>query len=256
MSHFSVMVMTIDGSLDVDDLLEPYSEDNGRAPWIEYTRQEAIDYVRKNYSGFNEKTDEECWKCMAEGYEVIDKIGNLYATYNPDSKWDWWVDGGSWEGFLRLKDGTRANFAKIKDIDFSLDEEAYNKALHFWDVVVEHKPLKPDEQPLFNIYSEDYYREFFGSRENYVRRQAAFHIFAVVTSDGIWYEPSEVGCFGMSDETPESAQKQGDNFIKNFIDGKDAETMITVVDCHIQGKGETNGGIQNSSAINTLSTGA
>ena len=233
MSHFSVMVMTTDGSLDVDDLLEPYSEDNRRAPWIEYTKQEAIDYVRKNYSGFNKKTDEECWKYMAEGYEVIDKAGNLYATYNPDSKLDYWITGGQWEGFLRLKDGTHANSAKIKDVDFSLDEEVYNKALHFWDVVVEHKPLEPDEQPLFTIYTEDYYREFFGNRENYARRQASFRTHAVVTSNGIWYEPGEVGWFGMSDETPESAQEWDDNFIKNFIDGEDAETTITIVDCHI-----------------------
>ena len=232
MSHFSVLVFTEYDGLSLDELLEPYYEGNTRAPWIEFSRQEVIDYVRKNYSGFDDKSDEECWRYMTEDC-ITDKKGNIYSTANPDAKWDYWIKGGRWEGFLRLKDGSHANSAKIKDVDFSLDEEAYNKALHFWDVVVEHKPLEPDEQPLFNIYSEDYYREFFGSRENYARRQAAFHTFAVVTSDGIWCEKGECGWFGLSSATPEEAENWENNFIKNFIDGEDAETTITIVDCHI-----------------------
>ena len=232
MSHFSVLVFTEDEGLDVDELLEPYYEGNTRAPWIEFSRQEAIDYVRKNYSGFNEKTDEECWRYMAEDC-ITDKKGNIYSTANPDAKWDYWIKGGRWGGFLRLKDGTRANSAKIKDVDFSLDEEAYNNALHFWDVVVEHKPLEPDEQFPFGIYNEDYYRAFYGNRENYARRQASFYTFAVVTSDGIWCEKGECGWFGQSSETPEEAENWENNFIKKFIDGEDAETTITIVDCHI-----------------------
>ena len=233
MSHFNVMVMTTDDSLSIEELLEPYYEGNRRAPWIEFSRQGAIDYVREHYPKFKDKTDNECWQYMAEDYKTIDKDGNLYATYNPDARLDYWLEGGRWNGQLLLKDGTRANSAKIKDIDFSLNQEEYKRALRFWDIIVNHKPLEPDEKKPFNLWNDEYYREFYGTRENYARRHASFHTHAVVTSDGLWLEPGEVGWFGMDNSTPESARDWEDNFLKNFIEGEDPETTITIVDCHI-----------------------
>ena len=206
MSHFNVMVMTTDDSLSIEELLEPYYEGNTRAPWIEFSRQGAIDYIREHNPGFKDKTDDECWQYMARDYDTIDKAGNLYATYNPDSRWDYWLEGGRWNGLLRLKDGTRANSAKIKDIDFSLDQEEYKRSLRFWDIIVDHKPLEPDEKKPFQFWKEEYYREYFGDRETYARRMAQFSTAAVVTSDGIWCERGTVGWFGCSDETPEEAQ--------------------------------------------------
>ena len=90
MSHFSVLVFTEDDGLGVEELLEPYYEGNDRAPYIEYTKQEAIDYMRERHPEFNDKTDEECWKYMAEGC-ITDKKGNIYSTANPDAKWDYWI---------------------------------------------------------------------------------------------------------------------------------------------------------------------
>ena len=232
MSHFSVLVFTEDDGLSVDELLEPYYEGNTRAPYIEYTKQEAIDYVRKHYPDFNDKSDEKCWKFMAEGY-ITDKKGNIYSTANPDAKWDWYVEGGRWENFLKLKDGTRATSAKLRDVDFSIDEAVYEKALRYWDLVVEHKPLEPGEEMPFSMYNEKYYKDFYGDRETYARRQAGFHAFAVVTSDGLWIESAHMSWFAWTDATPESAADWESNFIKNFIDGEDPEKRITVVDCHI-----------------------
>ena len=232
MSHFSVLVFTEDDGLGIEELLEPYYEGNDRAPYIEYTKQEAIDYVRKNYPAFKDKTDEECWKFMAEGC-ITDKKGNIYSTANPDAHWDWWLEGGRWEGELKLKDGTRVNSAKIRDLDFSPDQDEYNKALRFWDIVVDHKPLEPDEKMPLSFWNEKYYRETYGTRENYARRQAAFHTYAVVTSDGIWCSPGDVGWFGMSDESPDEAADWENNFVKNFIDGEDENKTVTIVDCHI-----------------------
>ena len=92
MSHFVVAVLHEEDQ-NVEELLEPYDEGNTRAPWIEFSRQEAIDYVRKNYSGFVNCSDDECWEYMSTGY-ITDRAGNLYTTSNPDGKWDWWVEGG------------------------------------------------------------------------------------------------------------------------------------------------------------------
>ena len=233
MSHFSVMVMTTNDSSSIEELLEPYYEGNSRAPWIEFSRQGAIDYIREHNPEFKNKSDDECWQYMARDYETIDKAGNLYATYNPDARWDYWIEGGRWNGLLRLKDGTRANSAKIQDIDFTLDQEEYKRALRFWDIIVDHKPLEPDEEKPFQFWKEEYYREYFGDRETYARRMAQFSTAAVVTSDGIWCERGTVGWFGCSDETPEEAQDWDDNFLQHFIEGEDPATTITIVDCHI-----------------------
>ena len=230
--HFSVAVFTTDESPNVDELLEPYYEVNTRAPYIKYTKQEAIDYVKKHYSDFKDKSDDECWEFMADGYST-DKKGNIYSTANPDAKWDWYEKGGRWKNFLRLKDGTRADSAKLKDIDFSINETDYRKALRFWDIFVEHKPLEPNEKMPFSMYQEEYYKEFYGDRETYAKRQSGFYTFAVVTSDGIWFEEANMGWFACADTTPESAADWENNFVKNFIDGENPETILTIVDCHI-----------------------
>ena len=57
MSHFSVLVFTTEDSLSLYELLEPYYEGNTRAPYISYTRQEAIDYARQHYDKFKEEID-------------------------------------------------------------------------------------------------------------------------------------------------------------------------------------------------------
>ena len=232
MSHFSVLVFTEDDGLSIDELLEPYYEGNTRAPYIEYTKQEAIDYVRKNYSDFNNKSDEECWEFMSGGF-ITDKQGNLYSTANPDAKWDWYEEGGRWKDFLRLKDGTRASSAKLKDIDFSPDPEEYAKALHYWSLVVENQPLEPGEEMPFSFYKPEYYKEFYGDCESYAKRQAGFHTFAVITPNGIWYEKGCCVWWGNSDESPEQAQEWEENFVKNFIEGEDGDTVATIIDCHI-----------------------
>ncbi|WP_144628926.1 hypothetical protein [Arthrobacter woluwensis] len=38
------------------------------------------------------------WKhvCRYDDPEDRDADGNLWSTYNPESKWDWWVIGGRW----------------------------------------------------------------------------------------------------------------------------------------------------------------
>lgn len=91
------------------------------------------------------------------------------------------------------------------------------------------------------MYKAEYYKDFYGDRETYARRQAGFHTFAVVTSDGIWLEEANMGWFAWTDATPKSAADWENNFIKNFIDGEDPEKRITVVDCHVQSTRETAG---------------
>ena len=231
MSHFTVLVIH-DENTDIEKLLAPYEESLKVAPYQVFTRQEAIDFVRKKYSNFRKSTDEECWKYLAEQYKA-DKDGNLFDDSNPNAKWDYWDTEKEWLNILKLKSGEMVNSAKLKDIDFSLDEKDYKKALRFWDIVVEHEPLRPDEKMPFSLYNVDYYHERYGSRENYAQSCATFYTYAVITPNGIWHEPGKMGWFATDNGSPESHYKWKRDFYKNFIEGENEELIFTIVDCHV-----------------------
>ena len=131
MSHFTVLVFTKEDGKTVDELLAPYDEHIEYAPYVKYTKQQAIDHVRKEIEDFKhglyaeylkdpvayeknchssahfdymknifpqklEWTDEECYEDLRKYYEddMVDANGNLLSTYNPNSKWDWYSVGG------------------------------------------------------------------------------------------------------------------------------------------------------------------
>ena len=123
MSHFSVAVLHR-ADQTVEEMLAPYDEELETEIELEYTREEAIKSAREDYTGNEDKTDEECIKFFAEkhGY-ITDKAGNVYAKYNPNARWDWYVIGGRFEDSLRVK-GERLDSARVGEIDFSPDPEA------------------------------------------------------------------------------------------------------------------------------------
>lgn len=87
------------------------------------------------------------WYRVRSDGEVIEVIDRT----NPNKKWDWWVIGGRWTGFFKLKDGATgqlgepglmtdparsgyADIARKSDIDFgAMRDEAANKAAKQWD---------------------------------------------------------------------------------------------------------------------------
>jgi len=144
MSHFSVAVFT-DRTKTVDDLLAPFDENISVPRYIEETKEQAIQRIRKEISDYattglyaqwkadpekyesefgcnidhmnyikNEFpkklnwTDEECYQDAIEFYDEdeLDENGNLTSIYNPNSKWDWYSIGGRFQGMLKAKSGT------------------------------------------------------------------------------------------------------------------------------------------------------
>ena len=114
-----------------DSYLEEYYEGLEVDPYIIYSKQSAIDEAiarhtshydyavkqlkkstlsKESYDYYNKIVNEgpslsrsKAWeKAKGWGYE-IDENDNLLATYNPNSKWDWYSVGGRWSGFLPLK---------------------------------------------------------------------------------------------------------------------------------------------------------
>lgn len=246
MSHYSVAVFHREDQ-DVDELLAPYSENIQVAPYIRYTREQAIQHCKDCWrQDFLEgKSDEDLWQAVAEDYDNrTDEAGNIYSTYNPHSKWDWYCTGGRWGGELKIKEEARAKYggcdeadeARVGDIDFSGNPEEYARALRFWDIVVDGKPKTKEEEEagdFFSIYNEKYYRDYYGDRETYARHVSQWATFAVVTPNGLWHEKGEMGWFGMSSDTPDDAKDWNEHYRERFIDKADPDWILTVVDCHI-----------------------
>lgn len=272
MSHFVVAVIHKEDQY-VDEMLAPYSEYIEVAPYVSRTKKEIINkgwerrkWVEDNQEALikrgegempeywqeylNAKTDEEMY--FVETYEDMlhDDEGNELSTYNPNAKYDWYVIGGRWPGMLKAKKGYHGegsafepnpkkdgfyDSAKIKDIDFSRDENIYKEAKRFWEVVIEKAPLRENESKnsFYTYYNEQYYKDKYGDKESYAKTVASFSTRAVLTSDGIWHEPGEMGWFGMSSESPEEAKKWEEEYWERFIKNADPEMYITIVDCHI-----------------------
>lgn len=186
--------------------LDQYDENMKVEPYVRFTKDEAIDEAKRRhaqsyenaletlkkkdldserYEYFQKILDkglfisyEDAWKEAKEwGYE-IDEDENLLSTYNPDSKWDWWVIGGRWSGFLVLKerdeDGeiVEADQADFDEIDwdymFTHDKipfcyvcpegEWYERGrMGWWAMVSDEKPAQTWEQQFKDfIKSIDY----------------------------------------------------------------------------------------------------
>ena len=234
MSHYTVAVIHHPDQ-DLDELLAPFDENIKVTKYISYSKQQAIAHVRKYWKDVENLSDEECYIKMAADYDddMKDDEGNLYSTYNPQSKWDWYQEGGRWNGLLRRKDtGEECDEGRIGDLVFDLDEEEYKRALRFWEVVVEHKPAE-DGENYYLCYKEEYYKERYGTKENYARRCASFTTYAVLTPDGVWHAPGEMGWFGCSSETDEDSRDWDDHYMERFIESADPDDILTIVDCHI-----------------------
>lgn len=72
MSHYTVAVFHRKDQ-DIDELLAPFSEELKVEPYIVYTKQEAIAKARERYEACKDKTDEECYQFMADGYQTDDE---------------------------------------------------------------------------------------------------------------------------------------------------------------------------------------
>lgn len=182
-------------------------------------------------------------------YDDFDEEGNLLSTYNPNSKWDWYITGGRWSDQLILKNGKRADRAMAGDVDwdamFAVTPEEAKKWSDFWDEYV-LGTLPPeiaafDEKGQtdylrgkygFTFYRPEFYLENYRTKEEYIRRQGLWNTYAVVDEKG-WNEPGEMWWWGLSNATAESKRDWDDNYRARFIDTLDPEDEIQIFDCHI-----------------------
>ena len=169
---------------------------------------------------------------------LLNEAGDLYETFNPDAKWDWYQIGGRWQGSLILKQGKTGfkgtpslltepsehyDGAYVRDIDFERMREWKRKTL---------TPYKEIQKDPF--WTEERIDATYRNEDEYIRRCTTFHTYAVVTPDGEWHAVGEMGWFGFSSESPAVRRKWEQEYHKRFLEpAQENDWYMVIVDCHI-----------------------
>ena len=211
MSHFRVYVFH-DKNTTVSELLAPYDENIKIAPYVLYTKEQAIAKVRSNIETYRDSTykeyledpvkckekwgnnknhidylenkfpkilnwtDEECYEEIAKLYRedgLVAEDGSILSTCNPKSKWDRYQIGGRWSNSIP---GDEVKMSEI--------------------------PIEKIEPP-----------------------------YAFITPDGEWVERGEMGWFGVGSN--EMDKDEWDVKFREYLKTLDKDIILTQVDCHI-----------------------
>jgi hypothetical protein len=206
MTHFPVGVILKDIN-ELESVLEKYNENKEVEEYISKSREAMIEEQKEMAIKRGETLTEEEAIEKARAWnngEKFDFDGNLLSTYNPDSKYDYYVIGGRYKNWLKKKTGGLCDYAKIKDIDFSLDKEEYDKGIRFWEIVVEKSALRENEEQPFTMWNDNYYLEKYKTKETYAEDRASVIPYALVVN-GEWHEKGKMGWWAVSDATYESS---------------------------------------------------
>lgn len=257
MSHYRVAVVTRNG--DIDKVLAPYDENIRVAPYVYRTKQEIIDNLKADLKAAKERAEETkdtVWlESLEENYDwssdealyqsyrkleggedewsaKFDKNGNELSTYNPEAKWDWYMIGGRYDGYILTKAGEMVSEAKVSEIDFDnqLTEEDEAEIIDKWNDA-EREAANGDEDFLNELKAD------YDSKDKEIASRKAFNPYALLVEgkDGKadeWIAPGKVGWFGMTSDTEETYKKYLAR-IKEVFKSLDPEDIVTVVDCHI-----------------------
>ena len=227
MSHFTVAVFSTDG--DYESLLAPFNEQDEN--YFEFQPcDETEEELKKTYNEVKEQYGYKNFEEYMKEYHGYERLrGKWGYQCNPDAKWDWYQEGGRWNGELRTKDGEAVNDGMVGDIDWSADPVEAEKAKRFWEGYVEGKPQDGEEYDDF--WKPEYYIDQYKTKEAYMESQSKARPFAMITSEGEWIETGSMGWFGMSDATSDSRKtftQIFDEYVQNHPD-----EYVNWIDCHI-----------------------
>ena len=211
MSHFAVMVI----GDDIYSQLEAYDENIEVEPRclgeVSDSEKEKMLHHYKN-KGYDFKTFDECYESKGEEWDGgrlkknEDGVWCEYSTYNPDSKWDWYVIGGRWSGaFIRLKDGcsgeegesgafgnkTGIDSARKGDIDFgAIRKEADEKARERYNTILSkfnHNIPKPQYTWDEILNGNEFISLDINAKREMYRNQDAIKRWNEVLGKDAWY---------------------------------------------------------------------
>lgn len=230
MSHYNVAVFTRNGTQDeLETLLAPYDEDvEPDSPYAEFEEDE-------------------------DG-ELDEATGKRGYWSNPNAKWDWFVWGGRFRAWLKLKPGKTGENAPFDrydkpfdypsgcydralaaDIDLSRDDDAYKRALRHWEVVVEGAKKTNAEKADFSLqlFKPEYYIRRYDYKEFYADCMSSRVPYAYLTADGEWRSPGRMGWFGCDDVAYAAFTEYIQGFREYLKTAAEQGLTASVMDLHI-----------------------
>ncbi|WPP43369.1 hypothetical protein SK066_10720 [Paenibacillus hunanensis] len=197
---------------------------------------------REKYSTFDEYMIQ-----GVVGYSSRDeKTGRWGYWENPNATWDEWQVGGRWSNMLLLHSGERANAAPIKDIFFIEQEQCEGVTVEIQGITIP-AALAPQLENCIAEASQEwdtvmegehsseiaYYIRRYVNKQGFLRDVLSINTYAVLTPDGVWHAPGEMGRFGIGSESSEQAREFSTSFYATFIQNADPEHFLVIVDFHI-----------------------
>jgi hypothetical protein len=185
--------------------------------------------ARKNYFDkhpLKDKASSDCTQCKGTGFYT--------TTYNPNSKWDWWVIGGSWDHWLQpdeekpeLHPNNWESCVVCKGKGKIQDLEEPSKTLICNCCKGSGDPPKfsgIQESSGYNIVSPRYI-------ECLDSLGVSTLPYAFIDAEGSWHERGRMGMFGASYDEKEKElwEKEWKSLIRSLSDNY----MITFLDLHI-----------------------
>ncbi len=217
--------------------VDPFDRSIGRT--LKYLHEEVgptlLDPVAR--AEYNERGDgDDEGSCMGTGITT--------STYNPESKWDWWVIGGRWAGFFIPEDeydpnqdprnygpcefcgesGLVNNDGPLFRAATPIDIAAGNtKTCHVCDGTKIKRRWSNAEFDQ-DIVPAEFWLSRLEDGENVVP-------FALVTPEGEWYEKGKMGWWAVVSD--ESDKEQWKNFVLETARKYAPSRLAVAVDCHI-----------------------
>ena len=219
MSHFcGLVILTPEYEKELDDAIEKYSESIEVPEYL--VREVSVDEKKnfvKYYTGKKFYTKKSFEKLYAEkgadwnsnNWKKNEKgVWQIYSTYNPDSKWDWWCLGGRWTNCIKTKKGEFVDECTLGEIDFKpYPEDCYEDAENW------------KGEPCKRLKEEHKF--------HYAKGDMPFCIII----DGVWYERGEMGWWAMvsNEKTTEAWENEIENLLASLPENSD----VYNVDFHI-----------------------
>lgn len=283
MSHFAVLVIgdNVDGQMakyDENMQVTPYWE-----PWYvgeDYNSQKAFAEWCEKEGHFKEadEFDRRCeyvtagteWSDPQADYEPSEALLELLrqwhggfepnfryrdgrweqtTTYNPESKWDWFVVGGRWQGYFRLKERKDSPQEGLGDPSFfntplEAEEQAWltdvaTKGEIDFEAMRANAILSAEERyDMYEAADKDekkglefqmFWPDGVVSRHDYIAKHQNPWIPYALVKDGKWYGKGDMGWWGLSsNESDDWADRA-----QEAIDALDDDVTFTMLDCHI-----------------------
>lgn len=285
MSHFTVLVV----GDDVKGALQPFHEYECTGTIDQYVLDvDETESARKKHAESGDGVAFAQWAAAYYALEIVtdesqidrhgahkwgwilsrpDGTAQVIDRTNPNRKWDWWVIGGRWSNALVLKDGSTADSALMKDVDwramqdFSIaqDVKGYDAARKVIESTPESEPFETilarhggNREPAITEYQAQErikawrqvtidsgvisWREgpgdFMDPRDVFeAKKRAEWVPFFACLHNGKWTERGSMGWWGIvRDEKEAAAHKAEADAVLASIP---PDARVTVVDCHI-----------------------